>query len=310
MYEADHKRFDAHVNEFTRQLELEILCKIFPADVEFLRFLLPLFWKMLGVSALGVVIKVKYERSSGELWTSLCNLITNTAHIYYSFSRYMPGVTFRHKGEGDDAIGAVNTRDKQLLSDALHAGASDMGLEVDVIIHDRLDSASFLARYWNVPLNVNCADIKRCLSKFHLTGRTLRHRRDVLALVKAKALSLSVTDASTPCIWAILRACLRETHDVEAMTDLKETRWKRGEERTPTEPTMEVRCWVERTQGITVAEQLQFEKQFENNIPSVVRFPLFTGYPVNSGDFVVHESDIPSLLELLDFNTVAELNGQ
>jgi len=306
-YEIDQKRFDAHVNEFLRHVELEVFCAIFPNDADHLRWLFPKLWKMFGVSTFGLVVVLAFLRSSGEVTTSIGNLIINCFFFWYLVKYYLPEAKLLPKNEGDDAFGVVFGVTEEEFRKAVHLAARDLGLEADVIIKRNLDEAAFLARYFS-DQHVSVCDIKRALSKFHVSGKTVHTVREVKALAKAKALSYCVSDWSTPCLWAVLSAILKDTSDVDADTNVKDCkRWSRGAVKQPTPPTMEVRYWVERCQGITVAEQMLFESQFEHGIPSRIDYPLDTGIDIMPAGFQL--ATYPSLLNAMDYVTITKLNA-
>lgn len=306
-YEVDQSRFDAHVNELLRSVEVEVFAHLFPDEAEHLRWLFSKLWSVTGVSALGVTLLVRYQRTSGEVLTSLGNLIINCFYTWYLFQRYAPQAQFNCKNEGDDSVGVVRNCTPAEFAAAAEKAADDLGLEIDVILHDNLDTAGFLARYFSRDLGTSACDIKRALAKLHVSAKTVRTREEVMSLVKAKAQCYCVTDWSTPCVWAVLDAVLRATSSVEADTNVKEHRWKRpGAVRPPHPPSWEVRCWVERSQGIRVEEQLLFERQFLDRIPAELSYPLYNGEDVIPDGFVLGSQHA---LSAVDYVTLDALNG-
>jgi hypothetical protein len=208
---SDMSRFDGHVNNFLRYLELELLLALLPEEYhEEIRELHGAQYNNVGYTTFGIIYEQLFSRGSGSMETSPLNSVIGdfVAYIGYRMMGFSPKTSFEKERAiaGDDA----------LLSDMPDCycvdAATFVGLKVKPnFVQKGKRGVNFLSRFytrfvWQGDLN-SCCDIRRQLAKFHVTRASAVSAQTKL---KEKCMSYALSDPNTPIIGAFCRHVLRK----------------------------------------------------------------------------------------------------
>ncbi len=219
------------------------------------------------------VMKLRGTRMSGEMCTSLGNGFSNLMFMLFTCDRVgaknVVGVV-----EGDDGLFTMvgsppTTRD-----------FADLGLVIKAEEHDTLSTASFCGIVFDPSERINVTDPRKVLCTFGYTSRQYARARPkkLARLLRSKALSLVHQYPGCPIITALGRYGLRVTNHVAAMSPVfgsssADTWWHKfvwshmKMEHTVslmwTNPGPDTRRLVEKLYGITVEEQVAFERYLD-----------------------------------------------
>jgi hypothetical protein len=194
--ETDYSRYDSTISpEVMRLVEGAIFRYCFPPDIypEFDKAL-KYCEKTSGTTLFGW----KYNttgRCSGDAHTSIGNGLINRFNTWVSMKN-LPPESWSSSHEGDDGIlGCDNLVLNQVLTNTMLFGG--LGFQIKLFSTDNISLAGFCGRtLFFTPLLDSMCDVRRTLSKFHITCCQLPGRRAVLA----KALSYWSTDNNTPIV--------------------------------------------------------------------------------------------------------------
>jgi hypothetical protein len=194
--ETDYSRYDAHISpEVMQYVEGTIFRTCFPKEdhPEF-HAALKQCESTVGFTLLGW----KYTatgRCSGDAHTSLGNGLINRFNTWLVF-RDLPYDSWRSTHEGDDGImGCTHDVYPQAIANTMLFGILGFPIKLETPI--MLQLSSFCGRtLFASPFLQSMCQVRRTLSKFHITCCQLPGRRAVLA----KALSYWSTDSTTPIV--------------------------------------------------------------------------------------------------------------
>jgi len=207
---SDMSRFDGHVNNFIRYLELEVLLALLDESCHSdVRELHSAQYNNLGYTTFGIIYQQLFSRGSGSMETSPLNSVTGdfTAYVGYRLMGFSPKKAFDYDRAiaGDDAI-IADMPDCYCID-----AATFVGLKVKPNFVERGQrGVNFLSRYytgdvWWGDLN-SCCDIRRQLSKFHVTRASAI---SAIKKLKEKCMSYALSDPNTPIIGIFCRHVLR-----------------------------------------------------------------------------------------------------
>lgn len=215
---TDFSRMDGNVDECARTLEKRLMSAAFKSD--YLPELFKLMKNQYGLYARtkhGVEYESGLARSSGSAETSSFNTILTAFICYSAYRRARNKLGAFNNSEqswlklgmygGDDGVSA------NLDRSAVEKAAESMGQKLTLERVKRGErGVSFLARrygpdVWFGDLN-SCCDIKRQVSKFHLTTH-LPGNVSVETKLREKAFAFKLSDKNTPVIGAFVKKVLR-----------------------------------------------------------------------------------------------------
>lgn len=209
-------------------------------------------------------------RMSGDLWTSIGNGLANFAVTTLAWTRSAQRVdsawtplrmarSLMGVYEGDDSLVCQPVGVPVPGPDDF----SFFGMSAKIELADTLEEALFCQLAWMD--DGNLGDIRRFVRKFFFTNaRQKWDPRQWDGLLRAKATSLAYLFPKCPILSALAGRVLRETRGVQEVWDLDwYHRHLEGEVKKyglhMGVPSMKVRAFVARTQGISVDEQLRTE---------------------------------------------------
>jgi len=206
---TDFSRMDGRVGNVARELEMRMMMYGFHPSFHLeLQSLMRKQMNLKGITAHGVRYDTGLARSSGSAETSAFNTILNAFTCFLAYRRHTDCYGMYYDKEeawrslgiygGDDGLSANLVR-KYAVTSAASVGQK---LELERVTRGNA-GVSFLARHygpgvWWGDAN-SCCDIKRQISKFHLTVHLPPNitREDKLC---DKAFSFYLSDASTPIL--------------------------------------------------------------------------------------------------------------
>ncbi len=216
------------------------------------------------------ILQVRGTRMSGEMCTSLGNGFSNLMFMLYTCDRVgakgVVGVV-----EGDDGLFTM------VGSPPTTEDFAELGLVIKAEVHDTLSTASFCGLIFDPLEKINVADPRKILCTFGYISRQYARARPIklLRLLRGKALSLVHQYPGCPIVAALGRYALRVTmsvqgrHVFEMNSNLMYKfgrdlwcNWK-TEALMWIEPGLETRRLVERIYGITVEEQIAYERYLD-----------------------------------------------
>jgi len=216
---TDFSRMDGRVSNIARMLESSLMLRLFaPMFHVELGELLRSQHSLNGRTRNGVSYETGLSRLSGSPETSLFNTILSAFTAYLSMRMTMTEGSFMGPREawnglgvygGDDGLTADVARDTQMRA------ARMVG---QVLTLDRTKryhvGVSFLSRQYGPDVWTgncsSCCDVKRTLSKFHVTVCLPRNIKPPMKL-REKAYALSLTDANTPVVGLFVKRALALT---------------------------------------------------------------------------------------------------
>jgi hypothetical protein len=224
---------------------------------------------------------IEATRMSGEMCTSLGNGFSNLMLFLFACHENNCG---RVDGfvEGDDGVFTVQHKDRRPTVEQF----ASMGWTIKMEIHDQLSRASFCGNVFEPGPNHVVTDIRKQLVNFGWTSRRYvnANNNTKLQLLRAKAFSLVYQFNGCPILALFGRHLLKLTDHVTIRESIinnmgvyKAEEYKRNastELPDYIEPHPATRHLVEEMYGITVSQQLNFEKF----IPTI---KLDTAIPVN-----------------------------
>jgi hypothetical protein len=194
--ETDYSRYDATISPIIMsEVEMTIFESCFPSSSfpEF-HFALKCCMSTVGSTPFGWSYTAT-GRCSGDAHTSIGNGLINRFNTWVAF-RELPSNSWLSFHEGDDGIVglAADVAHQAILNVCLFGC---LGFNIKVLVHPILELSGFCGRILYGPdvLHSMC-QVRRTLSKFHVTCSQLSGRRAVLA----KALSYWSTDQNTPIV--------------------------------------------------------------------------------------------------------------
>lgn len=254
---TDYTAFESH---FTRQMMEACEFQLYRHMYQYLPKK-PIYDKLLEVISGRNIVQFKWltakfnaRRMSGEMNTSLGNGFTNLM-VFLFLNRNTKD--FDCVIEGDDCLGRVSvipTTEQY----------RDMGFNVKIETTTDLSTAAFCSMYFDVESFVTVVDPIKTIMKLgwvsaRYVGCSLKKKRELL---HGKVLSMMSEASGAPMIDAFgkrMLYLLRNYHfRFDYMSTYEKERLNLGFEHR--EVTMQSRCLVEKAFGITIAEQLSFER--------------------------------------------------
>jgi hypothetical protein len=205
---TDFSRMDGRVSPLARYLERMLMLRLFPAKYHVT--LLSLLKSQTGLSAItkfGVCYNTGTARASGSPETSVFNTVLNAFIAFLTSRMTRVGGRYMDKHEAWQLLG-IYGGDDGLSSDtdgkAAEKAARLMGQVMTVERVKRGDlGVSFLARHYGPDVwwgdSNSCCDIKRQITKFHLTTK-LSSKVTPLIKLREKSFALSLSDSNTPVL--------------------------------------------------------------------------------------------------------------
>jgi len=251
----------------------------------------------------GVDLACEALRMSGEMWTSLCNGVSNLIVQEYIMSEM--GVPCEGVVEGDDGLFGF-TYGTPLPDSEMYA---KIGFSIKIIVTDDLNSASFCGIVFDVSKNVNITDPRDFLAGIAWLPYRYRQYRPSkkFALLNAKALSFHHQYPGCPVLeaatWNVLRITKsRNRADLDWVFE-KSGFFNAYEEEdfanawcqmdlTRHPVAFTTRVLMQESFGIDIATQIRLERWFDD-WDGVAPFPQFvlslfcsdwTSFPSNWGD--------------------------
>jgi len=229
---TDFSRFDGHVSEVLRELEIRTLLRLFhPAYAEDLIRLHLTQYGGRCFTRNGVSYEQGLARASGSPETSGMNTWAN-AFIAYVHYRLIGNGPKRYDKHGAYEMLGVYGGDDGLSPDAdagkYHAAAAMCGQVIEAEVVKRGSSGvKFLARLYGPNVwydgegaTNSCCDVARQLAKFHTTHNLPAGITPAEKLAE-KARSYLLTDPETPLISTLCKVALEVTGDQVARRELE-----------------------------------------------------------------------------------------
>ena len=248
-YVSDFSRFESQMTKETMEIcEMQLYRHYGVPE----RFLAPL----IGVNQLkfgGVRARVLSTRMSGDMCTSLGNGFTNLMVNLYA--AHLLGASCVGVVEGDDGLFATS----ELPSSDL---IGELGFKMSVDRVSELGAAGFCSSWWTDG-GETCLDVRRVISRIGWSFvcppcATDRFRQQLL---NAKLESMCELSSSTPILWK-----LQKFHTGSGLSTpdgyktFGDEYWNKTSGRCNlTEPSIDMRIFVARNQGITVDDQIKIE---------------------------------------------------
>lgn len=270
--ETDYSRFDSTIPfEYTRSVEAAFVHYCFPKEDH---HNLALAMQFCEVTRGSTPLGIGYEttgRCSGDAHTSIGNGIINAFNTWLVL-RNLPETSWVSFHEGDDGIIACTDEVRlQLIANIMLF--APLGFSIKIINPPSLEQTTFCGRTMvQNPTLTSMCDVKRTLSKFHITCSTLPAERAILA----KSYSYWATDAQTPIIswlcYAILTILKPSNKDTRAilrsgsLSKYEKNKMLRVVDKDLDEPVVssEMRCALELKEGIIISLQLALEDMFKS----------------------------------------------
>jgi len=215
---TDFERMDGRVKRIARELERRVMTCGFkiPHHLTLLRLMRDHTGLAVRTSN-GVKYDSKYARASGGADTAAFNSILNAFIAFMGYRRMKDAYgSFLQKEEAWNRLG-IYLGDDGLSADidrqAIVRSATSMGQKLTMEVTPRGETGvSFLARrygpdVWFGDTN-SCCDIRRAISKLHLTVRVAGNITPEVKL-KEKVYALSLTDSETPVCRELVNAVFR-----------------------------------------------------------------------------------------------------
>lgn len=268
--ETDYSRFDMTISyDWLRLVEYTILTSCFPqAEHPLYHQALRHTWRTRGSNEFEIRYQTTGGRCSGDAHTSLGNGLINRFNTWLVLQN-LPRDTWESIHEGDDGVIAVS-KDVAHMVPPLLTIISSYGFKVKTVVSHEIENVVFCGR-WLVPVNGELremCDVLRTLGKFHISLSAGK----LSTLLLAKAMSYAYTDADTPIIGELCHSLICYLRPLASRSALKKAQQLASAERyllrdvvvtTPTrspQVPMELRSVLESRTGITVADQLIFER--------------------------------------------------
>jgi len=211
---TDFSRMDGRVNALARTFEQAVMLKVYKSEfhLELLR-LMKTQTNLKAKTKNGVKYDTGFARASGSPETSLFNTLLNAFIAFLGFrmsrvnGRYMTSEeAWMRLGlyGGDD--GLTPDQDRK----AAERAAKMMGQVMTVDRTKKGDmGVAFLARHYGPDVwwgdSNSCCDIRRQLSKFHVTTKLCSKVTPVIKM-REKAFAFSLSDSETPILgWFVMR---------------------------------------------------------------------------------------------------------
>jgi len=214
---TDFSRMDGRVGKVAREFERRLMMAGFKREFHTRLFvLMKSQFCLRGVTTHGYKYETGFARASGSAETSAFNTLLTAFICFMAYRRqtdiynaYLtPEVCWNMLGlyGGDDGVSANMNRGDAVKS------ASSLGQKLDIVRITRgQPGVSFLARRYGPDVwfgdSNSCCDIKRQISKFHLTVHLSSKITPQIKLAE-KAYSFSLTDANTPIVGPLVKRAL------------------------------------------------------------------------------------------------------
>jgi hypothetical protein len=214
-----------------------------------------------------MTVKLKATRMSGEMCTSLGNGFSNLMFLLFVCSKLDSESV--QVIEGDDClariVGALPTP----------ADFARLGLNIKLEEHDVMSEASFCGLIFDEEELANVTDPKEVLAEFGWAQSKYCGAKvsKLKTLLRCKSLSVAYQYPGCPILAALARYGLRVTrsHDVHHMVKNWRNEWERNEMlealRHPilhVEVGIRTRMLVEKLYGLTIQQQLDFERYLDS----------------------------------------------
>lgn len=270
--ETDYSRFDSTIPpEYTRFVEAGFVHYCFDKD-EYpdLALAMKFCERTDGVTPLGIGYRTT-GRCSGDAHTSIGNGVINAFNTWLALRR-LPDHSWISYHEGDDGIIACTDEVRLQLICNLMLFAP-LGFSIKIINPPTLEETTFCGRtHVLTPKLASMCDVRRTLSKFHITCSDLPSRRAILA----KSYSYWATDASTPIIswlcYAILTVLAPSEKDIRSLfragtlSKFEKTQIQQGICANFEPPVIcaAKRAALEIKEGIIISLQVAMEEEFQS----------------------------------------------
>jgi len=215
------------------------------------------------------------KRMSGEMNTSAGNGVSNWFVNEFMMTEVKKMTDFEGTGEGDDGLFQANGE---------YPTAADykaLGVNVELIVHDDLASASFCGIIFDPIDNINVTDPREVLAQFGWTSRQYAQAKSskLRGLLRCKALSYAHQYPGCPIIDSLAQYGLRVTRDSgQCAKDLVHKQknmnlwykeqmlaaFKDEKKIASRKPGLATRFLVEKKFGLTVAQQLIIERYLDS----------------------------------------------
>jgi hypothetical protein len=216
---SDFTKFDGHVSEPCRLLELQLLYRLFPAEYHpKLQDLHNAQYDLLATCTFGTKYDSGFARGSGSPETSIFNSVLNmfATYLAHRMTRvsgsgyYTPFQAWQLVCEG--IYGGDDGLSPDLNPEVYVLACKSLGLEVkSEIIRNREIGIQFLARSYGPDVwtgdSSNMCDLPRQLSKIHATTIRPASVTDEQMLIE-KMLGYAITDGNTPFLGKFARKVL------------------------------------------------------------------------------------------------------
>jgi hypothetical protein len=274
LMETDQERLDRNMDQpIIRDFEMELWDFVFPAS-EHPDFheMMQLCLTTIGMTPFAFIYCVEGTRVSGDSHTSIMNGMW-CRFMQWLCNYNLPRHAWASKHEGDDALTVGHHGHSHSLI-FLTSLMWLLGFGVKLQLPPSMAESTFCGRR-HVPIPggmKSMCDIRRTLSKFHITQSGLPGRRAIIA----KAYSYWSTDRDTPIVgplcYALLTILKPTEHDVtHILRSQRITRWDKdkivvGRAMQLEAPNVrpELRAVMENHDGISVALQQAMESAFDN----------------------------------------------
>jgi hypothetical protein len=216
---SDYHRMDGTITYCIRKVERAIMMRAFPSHRTHLNELLKTNVDNTGFLPHGTTFDQGPSHGSGCSATSVFQTLRAAFTAYLAFRKTQkPDGTYHNPQQAFAALGlhcGDDGIDADLPSQTHEAAAKSVGLSLEVMLVPRYErGVNFLSRYYSPEVWTGCldsmCDIKRQLSKFHVTVRLPAGYPNILKLVE-KSLSFVSTDPNTPVLGELCRHVLANT---------------------------------------------------------------------------------------------------